>query len=487
MARNGVVRTMMLIGAVGLIVNACGGDDDSQSDPTEATADTAEASDTAEPTETGEATDTAESPETSEADTTESTDISEPAETTGSAATSEPTTGPAPAVLADNENCASAGGVTDDTIRIGAIVAQSGPVAGAGIPITAAITTYWDQVNEQGGIDGRQVEIVLRDDEFTPAKTATAYQEIKNDVVAVQGFGSGNVAAVAEQAVSDCLVVMGNASSGAGTLIGPTLFTGVTANEFEVVNLIDWWVNDQGNAAPKIGIAYEGTPNGFGSLSAARYAAEAFGGEIVSEQEFAPTDTSFAGQIAALQRDGADVLVVGAGNAPAYQFIAQAAQANPDWTYLGAHSIFAGDVFGLPVSEVYQDRVYVGDAAIPNYADGGPAQQVGDLVTATVPDVRVGDVAALAAWLSQELLHAALINASANGELTRGTMLNELTVLEQESTFYPGVTQSFGTDPVFPRTPTPGSGIFIADESQPGGKRTVVPYFVSDAAAGYQP
>ncbi|WP_158736414.1 ABC transporter substrate-binding protein [Alteribacillus sp. YIM 98480] len=59
-------------------------------------------------------------------------------------------------------------GVTDDEIIIGNIVAQSGPQAIYG-QIAQGIQTYFDYVNENGGVHGRQLKLLAYDGEYTPA------------------------------------------------------------------------------------------------------------------------------------------------------------------------------------------------------------------------------------------------------------------------------------------------------------------------------
>lgn len=60
-------------------------------------------------------------------------------------------------------------GVTDKTIKIGAIAALSGPAAAVGVPVKKGFEAYIKNVNEKGGVNGRQIEIVFENDEFNPA------------------------------------------------------------------------------------------------------------------------------------------------------------------------------------------------------------------------------------------------------------------------------------------------------------------------------
>ncbi len=73
-----------------------------------------------------------------------------------------------------------------DTIKIGLIASLSGPSAKSGEAITRGLTIAIDEINEKGGILGKQVELVSRDDEANPGKGLVAARElIQREGVAV--------------------------------------------------------------------------------------------------------------------------------------------------------------------------------------------------------------------------------------------------------------------------------------------------------------
>jgi ABC-type branched-subunit amino acid transport system substrate-binding protein len=68
-------------------------------------------------------------------------------------------------------------GANDKTIRIGHIVPYSGPVSAYGT-IGKSIVAYFAKVNEEGGINGRKVEVISLDDAYNPAKTVEATRKL---------------------------------------------------------------------------------------------------------------------------------------------------------------------------------------------------------------------------------------------------------------------------------------------------------------------
>lgn len=61
-------------------------------------------------------------------------------------------------------------GVTDDEIVIGNTAAVTGAFAGVGVPFNEAMKVVFNDVNANGGIDGRKIKFVTYDDGFTADK-----------------------------------------------------------------------------------------------------------------------------------------------------------------------------------------------------------------------------------------------------------------------------------------------------------------------------
>src|SRR5437868_3591702 len=70
------------------------------------------------------------------------------------------------------------GSVYSQTIKIGLVTALSGQSARAGEAITRGLSVAIDEINAKGGVLGRKLELVRRDDEATPAKGVLAAREL---------------------------------------------------------------------------------------------------------------------------------------------------------------------------------------------------------------------------------------------------------------------------------------------------------------------
>lgn len=99
----------------------------------------------------------------------------------GGAGSGQPgTTPPAGGSSADGGGSARAEGtrtgVTDSTVRIGVLVTQTGAI---NFKSSAQATkAYVDMINEKGGINGRRIEVILRDDGLDSNKGQQAVQEM---------------------------------------------------------------------------------------------------------------------------------------------------------------------------------------------------------------------------------------------------------------------------------------------------------------------
>ncbi len=78
------------------------------------------------------------------------------------------------ALAADN-------GVTPKEIVLGQFAAQSGPAAELGKRMQLGILAYFSAINAQGGVNGRQLKLVSRDDGYEPERAAAAAKALINE------------------------------------------------------------------------------------------------------------------------------------------------------------------------------------------------------------------------------------------------------------------------------------------------------------------
>ncbi len=69
-------------------------------------------------------------------------------------------------------------GATATEIKVGTVAVQSGVLSFIGQPYVAGMKAYFDMVNAQGGINGRKIKLIVKDDEFKTDKAITAVEEL---------------------------------------------------------------------------------------------------------------------------------------------------------------------------------------------------------------------------------------------------------------------------------------------------------------------
>ena len=71
-------------------------------------------------------------------------------------------------------------GVTKDEILVGTIQDLSGPIAAFGKAVRNGMQLRIDEINEQGGIHGRKLKLLVEDDGYDPKKAVLATQKLVN-------------------------------------------------------------------------------------------------------------------------------------------------------------------------------------------------------------------------------------------------------------------------------------------------------------------
>ena len=98
------------------------------------------------------------------------------------------------------------GGVTADSVRIGHTTAQSGNLAAYG-NIAVGWDSYNNYVNENGGIGGLDIEMIVKDDAYVAAQTIEFIDELieSENVFMIVTLGSPNTLAVYDTLNSECV------------------------------------------------------------------------------------------------------------------------------------------------------------------------------------------------------------------------------------------------------------------------------------------
>ncbi len=81
---------------------------------------------------------------------------------------------------AQSTPASNAPGITATEIKIGQTMPYSGPISGYGT-IGRAELAYFKMINDNGGINGRKINLISRDDGYSPPKTVEQIRKLVED------------------------------------------------------------------------------------------------------------------------------------------------------------------------------------------------------------------------------------------------------------------------------------------------------------------
>ena len=207
-------------------------------------------------------------------------------------------------------------GVSDTEIKIGQTMPYSGPASSYGT-IGKAEAAYFAMVNDQGGINGRKINFISRDDGYSPPKTVeVARQLVEQDhvLLLLNPLGSATNTAIRDY-MNENKVPQIFISSGAAKFNDPKHYPwtmgfqpgyaleGSVYGRYILENLPD----------AKIAVLYQNDDFGKDHLIGLQQGlGDKAGKMILATQSYETTDATIDSQIASLRASGANVLFMAA-------------------------------------------------------------------------------------------------------------------------------------------------------------------------------
>jgi ABC-type branched-subunit amino acid transport system substrate-binding protein len=388
--------------ALALVAAACGGDDDATD-----TTDAPDATDAPDTTDAPDAPDTTDAPDAPD----------EPA------ATSPP---PAAEIATDV-------GVTDDTIRIGLNADLSGAFAPLVTQIVDGQEAYWEIVNENGGVAGREVELEIIDNAYDVPTHMENYAEMADTgdegvIMFSQSTGSPHTATSAPELVKDDLLAIPlswYSGWAEASELGSNVMELYTNYCFEGMNGVEYLTG----AHDATTIAIVSFPGEYGQDGAqgAKIAAEALGLEVVYDGEGAVVPGSDQTPVITELVNAAPDIVWATlnpttlaeilGSAYAQGLRAQWGGNSPSWNY----QLLATDLV-TAADDVYTHSTYT---ALWGAIDTPGMTAMIDGMRAQRPEAVLSDTY-IVSWTEGMATKAILEQAAANGDMTRAGVVAAL-------------------------------------------------------------
>jgi len=151
-------------------------------------------------------------------------------------------------------------GVTDDTVKIGVLVDQTGPAASVGIPLGESTRIYFRNINDQGGINGRKIKVIVEDDHYSIPGAFSAFKKLifRDKILSLLYCGgTGQTLALGKQINKNKVPVV--PVSLAETMTTPVkqyIFTATSSYDDGIKILIDYMMKDLKAKKPRVAIVY---------------------------------------------------------------------------------------------------------------------------------------------------------------------------------------------------------------------------------------
>ena len=198
-------------------------------------------------------------------------------------------------------------------IKIGYFGDLSGPTFNFGKSAYNGVLMAADEINQNGGINGRRIDVVIEDDKGSPEEAArlTAKLIDQDKVVAIIAGGtSGNSRAAAPKAQSSHVpLITPSSTDPAVTQTGDYIFRACFVDSFQGEVMASFAINTL--KAQTAAILFDfNSPYGRGLTEYFRLSFTKLGGRIVSELSYAQGDADFKGQLSTIRSAEPDVIYI---------------------------------------------------------------------------------------------------------------------------------------------------------------------------------
>lgn len=234
-------------------------------------------------------------------------------------------------------------GVSKDEILLGSIQDLSGPLAGFGKQIRLGMTLRVDEINEQGGVNGRKLKLLVEDSKYDPKNAVLAAQKLVNQdkIFAMVGhLGTAqNMAAMPVQFQKN--VVNFFPVTAAREMYEPfhKLKYSFAATYFDQMkNSLPKVVKEKG--AKKVCTVYQDDEFGLEVVRGAKEGLKSIGMEMAEEASFKRGATEFGSQMQKLAAAQCDFVVLGTIIRETVGTIATARKLGFNPTFMGSSALY---------------------------------------------------------------------------------------------------------------------------------------------------
>jgi branched-chain amino acid transport system substrate-binding protein len=347
-------------------------------------------------------------------------------------------------------------GATDTEIKLGQTMPYSGPASAYGA-IGKAEVAYFQMVNDQGGINGRKINLISLDDAYSPPRAVEQVRKLveEDQVLALfQNLGTPSNSAVHKYVNAKKI---------------PHLFIATGATKWGDPANFPWTIGFQpsyqieaqiyakyilkNKPAAKIAVLYQNDDYGKDYLKGLKDGLGDKVGMIVAEASYEVTDPTVDSQIVTLKSSGADVMFTVATP----KFAAQAIRKVSDIGWQPLHFVnnvasSIGAVLtpaGLDKSTGLITALYLKDPLDSQLAKDAGMQRWRDFMNKYMPDANQADFNYVYGYGAAQLM--TLVLKACGDDLTRENLMKQATSIKDLTldVTLPGIKYNTGPNDYF--------------------------------------
>ncbi|MFK7966624.1 MAG: ABC transporter substrate-binding protein [Burkholderiaceae bacterium] len=223
-------------------------------------------------------------------------------------------------------------GVTDSEVRLGMVNVQTGPASALGKGMLAGSSAVFKEVNANGGVHGRQIELMVGDDGYEPdqAIDETLVMIEENEVFSLFGYVGTPTSNAVLPIVKEMEVPLVGLFTGAGTLRSPVtreVFNIRASYNDEAEAMVEHFL---ANGAKNVAVFYQNDGFGKAVLKGAKKALAKRDMKVHATGTFKRNTMAVESGLASLVAAKPDAIIMVGTYAPLAEFVKQARAAGLD-------------------------------------------------------------------------------------------------------------------------------------------------------------
>lgn len=336
----------------------------------------------------------------------------------------------APAAPTAGTTSAAAGKpASGEPIKIGYVWGVTGAVAEIVRPISEATKAYWDDLNKNGGIKGRPVQMVEIDSKYQVPLAQEGYKKVTTEdkVPVVVLASTGDTEALAQQINADKVVSITFSCDEKWSMPdkNPYIFTMCTTYQDQMITALKFIKDRAGGKDTRVAFSYPDIPFGQSPVPIGREYAKSLGLTLVDEQKVGAADVDAQSQALNLKSTSPDYVIIQNVTAGASAMVRSGKQVGLTSQFLGLNYAFDEPTIKAIGPQAAEGYMGVGPNAFP-----GPEVGLVKDMNARAPNLKDVGMRSIVGWAVSEVLADALKRAEAydSGSILRALEKTDLDI-----------------------------------------------------------